>query len=134
MSITDERPPSNTTASASDLFYGPNLVSTQTADLLDELMTAAAESVKTMPKVIKRQIMCKVKTFYTIEEIAELADRSPTTVRRWIAEGDLEAIRVPGTGPREVLNIPGTEVVKLFLGGLGVYVPPEKIDQLNPEA
>jgi len=53
------------------------------------------------------------KEFYTVEELARLVDRSAYTIRRWIKEGHLRAIRIIGGGARGRLSIPHDEVRKL---------------------
>jgi len=133
MSILDERPPATSFSHCPDL-YGPNMVPTEAAEALDKIMADVVEAVKKMPETIRREVIRKAKPYYAIEDVAELANRSPSTVRRWIDKGDLESIRVPGPRGNDMLMVPGTEMVKLFLGGLGVFVPPEKIETLNPES
>jgi hypothetical protein len=50
-------------------------------------------------------------------------------VRGWISRENIESVRVAGKGPNGKLMIPGGELEKLFLGRLGVFVPPEVIDE-----
>jgi excisionase family DNA binding protein len=55
---------------------------------------------------IRELLSGRRKDLYTTAEVAEATGRSEYTVRRWIAEGLVEAIRVEGTGPRGRLLVP----------------------------
>lgn len=58
------------------------------------------------------------KSHYTVEEVAELVGRSAYTVRRWIAEKQLLARRIEGTGPKGRLLVPREELTRLMSQGL----------------
>jgi hypothetical protein len=94
-----------------------------------EAFDAAARAVEEQPGIIKQRIRDHAKEFYTVDEFARLANRSTSTARGWISRGRIESVRVAGKGPHGKLLIPGAELEKLFLGGLGVYVPQELIDE-----
>jgi hypothetical protein len=96
---------------------------------MKEAMEAAARAVEEQPGIIKQRIRDHAKEFYTVDEFARLANRSTSTARGWISRGRIESVRVAGKGPHGKLLIPGAELEKLFLGGLGVYVPQELIDE-----
>ena len=72
---------------------------------------------------IRRRLDGARKSHYTVEEVAELTGRAPYTVRAWIAGGRIDAIRVPGTGPKGRLLITQSELDKLVGSGMGARVP-----------
>src|SRR4051794_12344754 len=57
------------------------------------------------------------KPLLTVEEFAALAGRKPYTVRTWIRERRIDALRVPGTGPKGRLLIRREELQKLLSSG-----------------
>jgi hypothetical protein len=63
------------------------------------------------------------KELLTIEEIARLTARAPYTIRRWVKEGLIDAIRLAGSGPRGRLLVPRAEIRKLVVLGRGGHVP-----------
>ncbi|MCE9560534.1 MAG: helix-turn-helix domain-containing protein [Planctomycetes bacterium] len=54
-----------------------------------------------------------------VEEVARLTGRSGFTIRRWIAEGKLKAVRIAEGGPRGRLLVPSTELDRLIACGRG---------------
>jgi excisionase family DNA binding protein len=63
------------------------------------------------------------KPHYTVEEVADLVGRSAYTVRRWIAEKQILAQRIEGTGPKGRLLVPREELTRLMSQGLGAEMP-----------
>ena len=59
----------------------------------------------------------------TVEEFAEAVGRSPYTIRRWISDRKITAIRLQGTGPRGRLIIARTELDHLINSGVGANIP-----------
>lgn len=49
---------------------------------------------------------------WTVAEVAEYLRLNPETVRRWIREGRLEAVKL-GNGPKAPLRIDGAEVARV---------------------
>lgn len=62
---------------------------------------------------IRALLSRKVKDYYTVEEVAEMAGRSAYTIRRWIKEERIKATRVEGTGPKGRLLVARPELAKL---------------------
>jgi excisionase family DNA binding protein len=75
--------------------------------VLDRLFDAVNE--------IREQFSGVRKSHHTTEEVAKATGRSAYTIRRWVAEGRIKAIRVPGTGPKGRLMIPHDELQKLVI-------------------
>jgi excisionase family DNA binding protein len=69
--------------------------------------------------VIKQRLSTSHKSHYTVDEIAHLVGRSAYTVRRWITEGRISAIRVNGTGPKGKLLVPHDQLANLIDLGKG---------------
>jgi excisionase family DNA binding protein len=63
------------------------------------------------------------KNRLTTEEVAALTGRSEYTVRRWITEGKLRAVRITEGGPRGRLLIQREELERLVTSGVGASIP-----------
>ena len=63
------------------------------------------------------------KDNYVVEEIAKLTGRSEYTIRRWVTEGKLKAVRIAEGGPRGRLLIPREELERLIAAGKGSEIP-----------
>jgi excisionase family DNA binding protein len=72
---------------------------------------------------VRAKLSARYKPVYTVEEIADLCGRSAYTVRRWIGEGRIKAIRVAGTGPKGRLLVARDQLDMLVAGGLAADVP-----------
>jgi excisionase family DNA binding protein len=96
---------------------------------LDSLETMMGELRQKLPLMddklerLSELLACRRKEHYVVEEIAELTGRSCYTIRRWIKERKLGAIRVHDGGPRGRLLIPRGELERLIEGGRGGEVP-----------
>lgn len=65
----------------------------------------------------------KRKESLLVEEVAELTGRSEYTIRRWVTEGKLKAVRIAEGGPRGRLLIPRSELDRLVAAGRGAAIP-----------
>jgi hypothetical protein len=83
--------------------------------ILDQLFLAVAD--------IRQQLSGKQKSHLVVEEVAEATGKSPYTVRQYIRQGRIQAIRVTGTGPKGRLLVPREELAKLIPAGLAGQVP-----------
>jgi excisionase family DNA binding protein len=72
---------------------------------------------------IRATLQARRKDNYTVEEVAGFTGRTPYTVRRWITEKRIKAIRIFGTGPKGRLLIPRKELDALIASGLGARIP-----------
>jgi excisionase family DNA binding protein len=54
------------------------------------------------------------KDFYSVEEVAQYVHRSPYTVRKWILDGKMKAVRVAGSNSHGRKLIPHAELSRLF--------------------
>lgn len=105
--------PTTPTAPAAAMLPGNQL--TELVNLVQSLAVQVAD--------IRATLAAKRKPQYTVEEVADLTGRSAYTVRRWISEGRLKAIRISGTGPKGRLLIAREEIDRLISTGLGANVP-----------
>ena len=78
---------------------------------------------------IRRQLAGHAKSHLTVEEVGELVGRAPYTIRRWVAEGRISAIRVTGSGPKGRLLVPRDQLDELLRSGKGGNVPEAAIPQ-----
>jgi excisionase family DNA binding protein len=76
---------------------------------------------------VRKQFMENQKPHLTVEELAELVGRKPYTVRSWITDGKITAIRVSGSGSRGRLLVPRSELNRLIQAGKGSLIPSSAI-------
>ena len=72
---------------------------------------------------IKAKLTTQVKGTLTVAEVAACVCRSELTVRRWIKEGKIAALKVAGDGPRGRWLVPRAELAKLVAHGLAGDLP-----------
>ena len=100
--------------------------------LLEKLI-GKVESLEGILNELRQLFIGKRKDNYVVEEIATLTGRSEYTVRRWISEGRLKAIRVSEGGPRGRLLVPRAELERLISAGKGENIPEVSLDGACPE-
>lgn len=94
----------------------------QNQDRIDELH-AMLKALQADVADVRAILQSKHKETYTVEEFADLVGRSAYTIRRWVKEKKIHAIRVAGTGPKGRLLIPHAEVKTLIGTANGEHVP-----------
>lgn len=95
----------------------------QVIDRLGALFTTKFASLEDKLEAVRELLASRRKDHLVVEEVAELTGRSAYTVRRWITEGKLRAIRLRDGGPRGKLLIPRAELERLIAAGKGADVP-----------
>jgi excisionase family DNA binding protein len=78
---------------------------------------------------LRDHISGRIKPYYTVDEVAELVGRSAYTVRRWVSEGRLQAIRVDGSGPKGRLLIARDQLTALIQLGHGENISSPMMSQ-----
>jgi excisionase family DNA binding protein len=91
--------------------------------LLGEIVTSKFPSLEAKLETVRELLAGRRKEHFVVEEFAELIGRSSYTVRRWISEGKLHAIRIRDGGPRGRLLIPRNEVERLIAAARGGDIP-----------
>ena len=105
----------------------PSPPSVSNADRIEE-MYGLLIYVKDAIEYVRAQLAAKRKDHYTVPEFGDLVRRSPYTVRRWIAEGRVKAVRVQGTGPKGRLLVPHDQLDALVVAGMGTEIPAAAMD------
>jgi len=90
---------------------------------LDDLSNTKFPSLQKTVDGLRELLVGRHKDHYRVDEIAEMTGRSAYTVRRWIAEGKLQAIRLQDGGPRGRLLVPRAELERLIASGHGSNIP-----------
>src|SRR4051812_27293252 len=88
-----------------------------------ELLLPVLRQLVATVEELRDRLDSRTKDYYTVEEVAQSVYRSEHTIRRWIAEGKLEATRVAATGPRGRLLIARDQLRRLVTSGLAGEVP-----------
>lgn len=91
-------------------------------DAVREILDAV-RSISARVNDIESALHNTSKPQLTVEEVAQACGRSAYTVRRWITQGRLTAIRIGGCGPRGRLLIDRAQLRRLLDSGLGEHVP-----------
>ena len=98
------------------------------ADRLDDRLVDILGQLFRAVDDIRRQLGGKMKSHLIVEEVAEVTGKSPYTIREYIRQGRIRAIRVAGTGPRGRLLVPREELEKLMTSGLAGHAPAALFD------
>ncbi len=72
------------------------------------------------------------KPVYTVNEIAVATGRTPFTIRRWIADGKLNAKRT-SSGPKGRFLIPHEELARLVKDGHGENIPADLVQAASSQ-
>jgi excisionase family DNA binding protein len=91
--------------------------------MLGELFASKLPSLEAKLEFLRELLASRRKDHLVVEEVAELTGRSAYTIRRWVAERKLRAIRLRDGGPRGKLLIPRSELERLIAAGKGANVP-----------
>src|SRR5262245_34216306 len=92
---------------------------------MSETNHAVLKRVLAGVEAIQAHLAGSHKQHYTVNEIATATGRAPFTIRRWITEGKLNAVRIDGTGPKGRLLVPHAELARLIQNGHGEHIPAE---------
>ncbi len=76
-------------------------------------------TINTKVEDLRSLLSQRRKEMLTVEEVAETCGRSPYTVRRWIAQQKIQAIRVQAGGPKGRLLVARCELDRLIAAGQG---------------
>jgi len=85
--------------------------------LLRRALAHLAEEISRLREDMRAGAMAGrwAKPFYTVRELAQQLGRSPYTIRRWIREGKIHAVKLNSGGPRDQYLIEHEEVQELIL-------------------
>lgn len=108
--------------------HSPPATSAEPAAQLSQMMALLAY-LKVAIDDLRAQLAGTHKDRYTVEEFAQLVGRSAYTVRRWITEGRIDAVRISGTGPKGRLLIAHDQLDRLIESGLGGAIPAVATDR-----
>jgi excisionase family DNA binding protein len=100
----------------------PGPASAPAGGRIDEIY-GLLRSLSVAVEEMRALLAAKRKDHYTVEEVAAMTGRSPYTIRRWILEERIKAIRIEGTGPKGRLLVPRGELNNLVSAGMGASIP-----------
>jgi excisionase family DNA binding protein len=93
------------------------------ASMVEQIIRHSLPALDHKLEALRELLAARRKEHYVVEEVAELTGRSPYTIRRWVSEGKLQAIRLRDGGPRGKLLVPRSELERLVASGQGKNVP-----------
>jgi excisionase family DNA binding protein len=96
--------------------------------MLGQLFTQKLPALEVKLEGLCELLARRRKDNYLVEDIAELTGRSCFTVRRWIRQKKIRAIRIQDGGPRGRLLIPRSELERLIATGKSVNLPDAAVD------
>jgi excisionase family DNA binding protein len=97
-------------------------------DRMAAQITVGLGDIRAAIEDIRRILADRQKSHLTVEEFADQTGRASYTVREWIKDGRIAAIRIAGTGPKGRLLIPREELQKLVASALGGRIPAAATD------
>lgn len=94
-------------------FQQPDVGTSELVMVLSQISQQQQELLERMERLEDVHRVSLVKESYTVEEVAERANRRPFTVRQWCNKGQIKAEKIHGRGRQGEWRIPHEEVGRL---------------------